>query len=76
MVKKFLGAMVWLWPLFSYAWPACARASEDGRDVYYIATALMLLVPMGMIVPFFIWIRMASKKTTEPRATLKAEILE
>lgn len=47
----------WFVPAAAYACPFCARQNEAGRTVYYIATGLMLALPLGFIGGAVWWIR-------------------
>ncbi len=49
MVKKAAVAWLALAPSPLMACPACARASADVASLYYIATGLMLLVPILLV---------------------------
>ena len=50
-------ALVALWAEVAEACPFCARQNENGRAVYYIATALMLLLPLVLVGGLVLWIR-------------------
>jgi len=55
-------------PTMVWACPACARASLESAVVYYIATALMLLVPFVLLGGLVIWLKRARNMNDENRS--------
>ena len=60
------GLVAWLAPTVAAACPACARGSEQGRALYYVATGLMLATPLLLIGALAVWLvrRSRSKPVT------------
>lgn len=48
------------------ACPFCARQNDAGKTVYYIATALMLLLPLVLVGGLVWWIRASRRASSEP----------
>lgn len=50
-------ALVAMWANAAQACPFCASQTENGQTVYYIATALMLGLPVVLVGGLVWWIR-------------------
>ena len=55
-LSSLTGVVVALWSANAFACPNCARAGDEGRTVYYIATGLMLFVPFLLIGALSYWL--------------------